>query len=273
MVSKTGTEIVALIPAAGRAARIGPLPCSKEIYPVAFDRDEGGTLRPTVVSRHLFDKFRRAAVTRVYVILRDGKWDIPRYFGDGCLVGVHIAYLVVKDSLGPPDTLDHAYPFVAGHSVAFGFPDILFGPDDVFEQLLAHLGDRRADVVLGLYPAPDVTQVDMVDVDDHGRVRSIVLKPRSSHLRYTWICAVWTPAFTNLMHAFVNEERSRHRSQPRKYIDSDPQGDLPVGAVIKAAIDARLRVQGVTFPDQAFIDIGASPNNLVEAVRTFVSKL
>jgi len=29
-------EVVGIIPASGRATRIAPLPCSKELYPVGF---------------------------------------------------------------------------------------------------------------------------------------------------------------------------------------------------------------------------------------------
>ena len=53
------TDIVGLIPAAGRGKRIAPLPCSKELYPIGFRPDEHGDLRPEVASAHLLDKFRR----------------------------------------------------------------------------------------------------------------------------------------------------------------------------------------------------------------------
>jgi hypothetical protein len=53
---------------------------------------------------------------------------------------MNLAYIVVDRTLDPPDTLDHAYEFVRDQTIAFGFPDMLFGPDDVFDQLLRHLG-------------------------------------------------------------------------------------------------------------------------------------
>jgi glucose-1-phosphate thymidylyltransferase len=184
---------------------------------------------------------------------------------------MNVAYLVIDDSIGPPDTLDRAYPFVGQQSVAFGFPDILFGPDDVFDRLLRHLDETNSDIVLGLYPAHDVRQMDMIDVGADGRIHSIVLKPPSSQLRYTWVCAVWTAAFTQFMHDFVGSERARADRDALAYRDIDPQGDLPVGAVIKAAIEKRLRVHGVTFPDNTYIDIG-TPENLIEAMRTSIGR-
>ena len=85
-------------------------------------------------------------------MLRDGKWDIPSYFGEGESSVVSLAYVVIADSIGPADTLDRAYPFVKNDTVLFGFPDILFGPDDAFERLLNRLHESEAEIVLGLFP-------------------------------------------------------------------------------------------------------------------------
>lgn len=264
--TKDPREVVGLVPAAGRAKRLAPLPCSKEIYPVGFKRQDNGEVRPQVVSQHLFEKFCRAGATRAFVIVRDGKWDIPAYFGDGRIVRLALAYLVISESLGPPDTLDRAYPFVANHSVAFGFPDMLFGPDDVFEQLLQRLRETEADVVLGLYAAHNVSEMDMVGLDGTGRVQSLVLKPLSTDLRYTWVCAVWTPAFTQFMRLFLEAERAKTVSDRDTYRHIDAQGDLPLGAVMKAAIEQGLSVYGLVFPQDSYLDIG-TPSHLIEAMR------
>ena len=260
------TDIVGLIPAAGRGKRIAPLPCSKELYPIGFRPDEHGDLRPEVASAHLLDKFRHAGIDRTFIILRDGKWDIPAYYGDGRALGLNLAYVVIDGSIGPPDTLDRAYPFIANQTIVFGFPDILFGPDDVFVRLLEELRRTGSDIVLGCFPGDDVRQLDMLDIDERGRIRSIDLKPQSSSLRFTWVCAVWLPAFTRFMHDHVERERARHAQNALAFQGIDPQGDLPVGAVIRAAIEQGLSVHGLTFPDQRFIDIG-TPENLIRALR------
>ena len=263
--TRAKASIVGLVPMAGRGQRIAPVPCSKELFPVGFRRDSpSGELRPKAVCHHLFEKFRRAGVMRAYAIIRTGKWDIPAYFVDGQMLDMNLAYLVITHSLGPPDTLDRAYPFVHQDLVAFGFPDIQFGPDDVFERLANSLRETAADIVLGLYPALDVRTMDMVEIDGEGRVRSLVLKPLETHLRYTWTCAVWTPAFTEFMHAFVASERSRPASS-ETYRGID-RWDLPVGAVIKAAIECGMRAYGVPFDCESYLDVG-TPDHLVEAVR------
>jgi glucose-1-phosphate thymidylyltransferase len=257
------SAIIGLIPAAGRGNRIAPLPCSKEILPVGFRRDDvTGEPRVMVASHHLFDKLRHAGITRALIVLRNGKWDIPAYLGDGAMVGMSLAYLVIEGSEGPPDTLDRAFPFVDGSAVAFAFPDILFGPDDVFARLREDLADPDVDAVLGLYPAHDCRVMDMVDLDQQGRVRSLILKPQTTELTYTWLCAIWRPRFTGFMHEFVAAERAAPGRARRR---ADAQGDLPVGAVIAAALGEGLRIVGRVFAGQTYIDIG-TPSALVQAV-------
>src|SRR5262245_10421875 len=101
-------DIIGLIPAAGQATRIAPLPCSKEIYPVGL-RSEAGGVRPKVVCQDLLEKMARAGIHKVYVVLRTGKWDIPAYLGDGSAFHVNLAYLMMRLPFGPPYSLDPAY--------------------------------------------------------------------------------------------------------------------------------------------------------------------
>jgi dTDP-glucose pyrophosphorylase len=264
----SGYQVVGLLPAAGSGKRIAPLPCSKELFPIGFQRSEGKSEpRAKVISHYLLEKLRIAGITTTYIVLREGKWDIPAYFGDGAMLDMHLAYVVISDSCGPPDTLDRAYPFVQNKLVAFGFPDILFTPDDVFSQLLRKQRAGPADLVLGLFQAHDHRLMDMIRVDDSGRVTELVLKPLQTDLHYAWICAVWTPTFTEFLHEFVSSDDADHcRRQIEHKID--PQGDLPVGAVIQAAIRQGILVDGVTFPTGNYIDIG-TPGDLEKALRMY----
>jgi len=248
-------NVVGLIPAAGQATRIAPLPCSKELYPIGFRAVDGGsTLRPKVACHYVLEKMRLAGITRAYFVLRNGKWDIPAYLGDGSIVNMHLAYLMMRLPFGPPYTLDQAYPFVKDSVVAFGFPDIIFEPDDAFARLLDRQAATRADLVLGLFPADRPQTTDMVEIDDDGRVRSILIQPRATDLRYAWIIAVWTPVFTGFMHEYL--------SRPG---DVSDRPELSVGQVFQAAIREGLTSQAMVFPNEPYLDIG-SPDHLVKAV-------
>jgi glucose-1-phosphate thymidylyltransferase len=110
--------------------------------------------------------------------------------------------------------------------------------------------------------------MDMIRVDAEGRVTELLLKPPETDLRYGWICAVWAPPFTQFLHQFVLSDEARQYQREGGH-QIDPQGDLPVGAVIQAAIRKGLRVDGVTFPNGTYLDIG-TPDDLVKAMRLSV---
>ncbi len=256
-------DVVGLIPAGGYATRIEPLPCSKELYPVGF-RPVGPnrSLRPKVVAHYLLEKMQQAGASKIYVVLRNGKWDIPAYFGDGTLIGCPIAYLMLGVPFGVPYTLDQAWPFVQNVRVVFGFPDILCEPHDAFVRLLDRQAATKADIVLGLFPAHDPSTADMVELDGEGRSCSIKIKPPVTDLCYTWIIAVWTPVFGHFMHQYlaaipVSEFVARGDLPPMRR-------ELFVGDVIQAALDSGLQVETVLFPEYTYLDIG-TPKGLEQA--------
>lgn len=260
-------EVVAVLPAAGRSLRLAPLPCSKEVLPVGFGSIPGiQGVRPKVVSHYLLECLRKAGVRKGYVVIRQGKWDIPAYWGDGKILGMDLAYVVIEGSSGPPDTIDRAYPFIKDKVVAFGFPDIIFRPRDVFAKLLARLDRPGVDVVLALFPAHDPKAMDMIDIDDNLRIRAIHLKPKTTRLRYAWLCAAWTPVFTEFLHQFLSGAQRGHGAGVIGNRKIDPQGDIPVGLVLKKAVQAKLTVEGVMFPLGSYIDVGI-PQHLVRAVK------
>ena len=242
------------MPAAGQASRIQPLPCSKELLPIGIDKLPDGRLRPKVVAQGLLAKFKVAGVAKVYVVLRNGKWDIPAYFGDGSMVGMNIAYLLMNLPYGVPYTLDQAYPFVKDAKVMVGFPDMLFGPDDAFACLDATLTKTQADIAIGLFPPKDARQVskcDMVAWDEKtGRVEQIVVKPKRSDLDRIWIIAVWMPVFSRFMHDYLKVEH-------RQRLGSEFNKEIHLGDVVQRAIEGGLNVQGHLFPRHRFVDIGS----------------
>ena len=253
--NKAPAKIIGLIPAAGRATRLGPLPCSKEIFPIGFrSGPDGEGLRPKAVGQYLLEKMQRAGIEQAYIVLRAGKWDIPAYFQGGASVGMRLGYLVMDNTDGVPYTLDHAYPFVQEALVALGFPDILFSADDAFVHLLEHQEQTGADIVLGLFPGDQPHKTDMVEVDERGAVRRILIKPGKTDLRYTWGIAVWSPAFTQFMHEFLAS---------RPAVSDAPE--LHAGDIIHAAVQAGLHVQGVHVSTEPYLDIG-TPEDLALAL-------
>jgi glucose-1-phosphate thymidylyltransferase len=205
---------------------------------------------------------RLAGITNAYIVIREGKWDIPAYFGDGSILDMHLAYLMMGLPFGVPYTLDQAYPFVQDAIIALGFPDILFEEDDAFDQLLAYQAAKEIDAVMGLFPCNRSRKADMVALADDGRVERVVIKPRETNLRLSWAIAVWTPVFSHFMHEYLSaiEEKVARQSE------------LFVGDVFNAAIQEGLKVEGVLVSDKPFLDIGTG-DELLEAVKRGIAQV
>jgi glucose-1-phosphate thymidylyltransferase len=236
---------------AGIAKRLGKLHCSKEIYPVEFRSDATADQQPQVICEHVLTQMQRAGIDRIYITLREGKWDIPACLGDGSRLGLHLAYLMMGLPHGTPYSIDQSYPFIQENIVALGFADTIFAEKDVFLRLLTYLDTVEADVVLGLFPADRPEKTDMVELGADGAVHKIVVKPRHTDLIYCWCIAVWTPVFSRFMHAYLAEHRHVAITSP----------ELFVGNVIQAAIDSGLRVCAIPVSEQPFLDIG-TPEDL-----------
>jgi glucose-1-phosphate thymidylyltransferase len=212
---------------------------------------------------------RLAGITKSYIVVRKGKWDIPAYLGDGEILNMHLAYLTMRLPFGAPYTVDQAYPFVKDAVVAFGFPDIIFQPDNAFVRLRERQADTSADIVLGVFPVDEPQKWDMVDICDDGRVKQVLIKPIKTDLQYTWIIAIWTPTFTHFMHEYLSTLQEV-REQGNTGSNVSEQRELFVGDVIQAAIDNNLHVEGVIFPDSTCLDIGTS-EDLVKAIHSEIA--
>lgn len=255
-------EVIGIIPAGGEALRIAPLPCSKEIFPIGFrpwGSDASAGFRPKVACHYLLESMQAAGAQKIYLVLRKGKWDIPEYLGNGMDLGLDLAYLILNRPYGAPYTVDQAFPFVQNALVLLGFPDILFEPQDTYVRLIEKLWASQADVVLGLFETRQPERADMVATDPDGRVQRIVIKEADAGLRYAWVNAVWTPRFTHFMHAYLQKALETVARLQAEYY---------VGNVIQAALEEGLRVESVSFPEGAFIDIGI-PENLMAALRRY----
>jgi len=260
-------EIVGLIPAAGRASRLAPLPCSKELVPIGFQTAaEGAERRPKPVSQYLLDRMKRAGARKVFFVARAGKWDIADYYGDGSRLGLHLAYLHVGAPWGPPFSVAQAVPFIGDATVVFGFPDILVDPVDSFSPLIHRLDETGTDVVLGLFDCRGHEPGDVIQRDGNGRVTGLQTKeerPVRPDRYVCWMFAAWRGSFSR----FLATECAQLAVQAEAMAQAAPAGpapEWPVGAIIAAAIRAGLHVDSVFFPEGRFLDVG-TPDGITAA--------
>ena len=247
-------DIVGLIPAGGIASRLGKIPCSKEIFPMQYSVSSGSV---SVVSENLIQYFKTSGIENIYFILREGKWDIPNYFGDGSSFGVNIGYLMVNLTLGTPFTLNQAYPFVKDKIIALGFPDIIIEPKNAYTRLIKKLDVTSADLVLGIFPIKNYLKSDMIEFDSQNKVNQIVIKQDRPDLKWGWMNVVWKPFFTEYLNKYLSEFL---RSNPDGMIKLSDGGtrELYVGDVIQAAMEEGLQVDYVKFEEGNSLDIGTA---------------
>jgi len=255
----TSKEIIGLIPAGGHATRISPLPCSKELFPIGWRIDASGNAKPKVVSQYLLERYRAAGVSKTFFILRKGKWDIPQYYGHGEMVDMDIAYLIMNHPHGHPFTLDQAYPFIKDNLVAFGYPDILFEPENAFDTLIKHLDKSKADAVLGVFPIRSDQRWDICSFGSDGRIDVVAVPdPPSSLQRLGWSIAVWTPAFSAFMHEFLSTAL-----RTNQFIAHDGK-EYVMNHLFQAAINQKMRIDHLIFDTGVVRDIG-TPSELIAA--------
>ena len=201
-------RVVGVIPAAGSAKRLQPLPCSKEVYPV------GG--RP--VMDYLVERMRAASCSELRVVTRPDKLDVVAHAHElgALVVEAEPASLAESIALGLPG-LDDA------DVVLVGLPDTIWEPIDGFVSLLEHLHEG-ASAVLGVFESDEPERSDVVVLDRSGLVRSIHVKEARPPGRLVWGCAAARVG------AFAGLER--HREPGRHF----------------AALAAAGRLRAVRFP-------------------------
>jgi glucose-1-phosphate thymidylyltransferase len=167
------TRLIGVVPAAGSAARLQPLPSSKEVLQVGE--------RP--VMDHIVERLRRAGCDEIRVVTRPDKQDVVE----------HARTLGLLVVLATPETaaasvaagLDDVAP---EDVVLLGFPDTIWEPEDGFVDLVAELSDGTA-AVLGLFRTSDLRRSDVVSFSSDGRVASVAVKPERPQSSWIWGCA------------------------------------------------------------------------------------
>jgi glucose-1-phosphate thymidylyltransferase len=247
-------EIWGLVPAAGKATRLrrdaqghlrkGP---SKEILPLPPASGTPAGAPSRLACQDLLDNFRLAGVARALVLLRQGKWDIPRRLGDGSEFGVDLAYRVIAETRGVPFTLAAGAPFLGDRMVALGFPDLLVQPRDLLARLVRHREQNQSDLALALVPCERPQSSDLVELSPRGRVRRFEIKPETTTLKWTWAFALWTPRFTRFLLKWTGEFNARSLRLGRETHAAD---------VFIGALSEGFEIDALPEPSGRVLDIG-----------------
>jgi glucose-1-phosphate thymidylyltransferase len=164
--------LVGVIPAAGYATRLQPLPCSKEMLQI-----RGRPVMDYVVER------MRHTDCELRVVTRPEKEDVI----------AHAKELGATIVLGYPTTTSES--FAAGMEdlapediVLIGWPDTLWEPEDGYVQLIEAVEEGH-EIALGLFETPDLERSDVLSFDESGRITGIHIKPADPPSTWIWGCA------------------------------------------------------------------------------------
>ena len=244
------SEYVALLPAAGIGSRLPGRDSSKELLPF---RD--GNKDDTPVISHVLSCIHQAGIDNVIVVLRHGKQDICDYLASKEWQHINFVFKFTPGTSGVPETVALGLDEFQTRRILFGFPDILFEPRDAYIKLMRRLESTGADVVLGLFPTNSPSKMDMVDVNDAGRVSSIEIKPERTTLALTWILAAWRPSFSTYLCELVLDNMTRLAK-----LAANPGGSH-LGHVFQLAMADGMLINSMSFEHGRSLDIG-TPDDL-----------
>ena len=255
-----------LVPAAGRAARLGLASGSKELVEVA-DLDAEGASVP--VCEYLLRQYRAAGIDRLVVVRRAEKLDVAAHFETIRAAGTDVVDVVVAPTPGSAHSLARACAAVLettpGATVAAGFPDIVLRPATLVRDALATLDATGADVCLGNVPIPPAQRPewDLCELDGD-RVTGLRFKPPAEppcELGWGWCVAVWRPAFS----AFLVDGLLGAAAAPgRGLVAREPGKEVSLGHCVLAGIEAGFDVRCRSAPDGFALDVG-EPRRLAAA--------
>jgi glucose-1-phosphate thymidylyltransferase len=250
-------EYVGVLPAAGIASRLSPSRYLKELLPVAYlVDDQTSTARPVPVISLSLRALSEAGVQRCVVTISDRKPELMRYLGDGADFQLQLAYVQQSTPSGLAAAVSLATDWVRDSYSCMLLPDTIVNPYKAMRSLREAMDLEELDLVLGVFPTEVPEQLGPVHFDADGYVHEVLDKPASTNIRNTWAMAIWSPAFTELLHQSVA---------------SPAGGTQPLGEIFNLAVQKRMHVKAVWFPHGSFVDIGTVKglSQMVEFSKTW----
>jgi glucose-1-phosphate thymidylyltransferase len=251
-------KAVGIIPAAGQGTRLRPFRYPKELFPIGYvhNGNGDGDVQLKVVCQYVMDCLVEASVSQAYVVVSDHKFEILRFLSDGQEYGINLAYLYQREVNGLPFAIDCAYDWIKDQVSVLVLPDTILEPIDSARQALEFFYEKRADVVLGVFPTNHPEDLCAVEYDSAMRVLKLRDKERGHPIMNTWGMAVLSPKFSEFLHGYLQRAgASRDR-------------EMPLAECFSKALEAGLNVLALQIAGGRFWDIGKN-SSLIKARREF----
>lgn len=173
-----------------------PCHAARSLIPVGLGPVRGHRGKcPRVASQCLLDSLALAGVQNAFLVVRQGKWDIPAYWGDEAHSDSILRILRSRIRSGRRHHRSGLF-VCAGQGRRFRFSGHRVRAAHGVSRFVCKAGGWSGRSGARAVSNHGSRVMDMVDVDDKGRVRGQGLKPRRTTLRFTRLCAMWMPTFT-----------------------------------------------------------------------------
>ena len=169
-------KVKGVILAGGTGSRMFPLTkvTNKHLLPV-YDE-------PMIFK--VLKTLKNSGITEIVIVLGgESVGDFVRLLGDGSDFGVQLMYVHQKGSGGIAEALNLTKPAAEGHDIAVILVDNIF-EDSFPKELNEFESDPENDCYLFLKEGPDPKRFGIAEVDDGGKILSIVEKPAEPKSNY-----------------------------------------------------------------------------------------
>jgi dTDP-glucose pyrophosphorylase len=225
--------MLGIIPAAGAARRLQPLPFSKELLPVG-SRVLDGSERPRAVSELIVERLICGGATRLCFIIAPRKVDILSYYG-ASVSGVPVSYVVQPEPLGLCDAIFRALPFAERDEyVAIGLPDTVWFPVDALRAL------PEKELGMLLFPVAEPQHFDAVVTDEADAVLEVQVKRAMPSTSWIWGALGMPKPILDALHGLWQARSPR---------------DEYIGSVINEYLRGGGRARGVR-AGTSYVDVG-----------------
>jgi bifunctional UDP-N-acetylglucosamine pyrophosphorylase/glucosamine-1-phosphate N-acetyltransferase len=232
----------AVVLAAGEGVRLQPITLTRPKHMIKI----GG--KPLL--EHCLNALKASGINEILIITHYMGKLIREYFGNGENFGLKIEYTEQKAVLGTGNAVSAAEPFVDGDFLLV-YGDLLFSKEAVSRVLNVHRKEKAPSAVMAVVPVEIPENYGMVELDDEGKVKKLVEKPRRGEVS------------TNLANAGIYVFSAEIFEKIRE-TSASVRGEWEITDAISLLIKEKKNVLAAKIPKEEWMDIGR-PWDLLEA--------
>ncbi|MEM2105941.1 MAG: sugar phosphate nucleotidyltransferase [Candidatus Bathyarchaeia archaeon] len=232
----------AVVLAAGEGVRLQPITLTRPKHMIKV----GG--KPLL--EHCLSAVKASGINEVLIVTHYMGNVIREYFGDGKNFGLKIEYAEQNAVLGTGNAVSVAEPFV-DKDFLLVYGDLLFSKEAVTKVLNAYKKAEAVSAVMSVVPVDNPENYGMVELDEEGKVKKLVEKPKRSE------------APTNLANAGIYVF-STEIFEKTKETSASVRGEWEITDAISLLIKEKRNVIAAKISKEEWIDIGR-PWDLLEA--------